>query len=256
MFLTIFFVAELGCFMLTGWPNIEWKTVLGSYLLLNSPSIGYVWIMRVFLMMALVMPLLHKVLIHVNFLSACILIGILLIAQHFLVTAIQAIPYKGIRFVLDEIIPYATGYSAIAILGLKIRTASFKSLLLLMFASLVAIGCFVCAHDMEFNPQAYKYPPQSLYILYGIFVSTLLWSLRPLYREWNGDIVFRYLSENSMWLYLWHIIPVMVVARWTEFPDLWGARYVFVLVVAVALNAIYAAITQRLGLSRQRLKLK
>ncbi len=40
--------------MLTGRPHVEWKTVLGSYLLLNSPSIGYVWIMCVFLMMALV----------------------------------------------------------------------------------------------------------------------------------------------------------------------------------------------------------
>lgn len=255
-FLTLFFVAEFGCFMLTGRPHIEWETVLGSYFLLNSPSIGYVWIMRVFLMMALVLPLLHKVLIKANFLSTCIVIGILLIAQHFLVTAIQAIPYKGIRFVLDEIIPYATGYSAIAILGLKIRIATHKDLLLLMFASLVAIVWFVYAHDMEFDPQAYKYPPQSLYLLYGIFASTLLWSLKPFYKAWKGDVVFRYLSANSMWIYLWHIIPVMVVARWAEVPGLWGVRYVFVLVVAVALNASYAAIIKRLRLSRQQLKLK
>lgn len=220
------------------------KTVIGSYLLLNGPSIGYVWIMRVFLLMALMLPMLARLLKDINFMSLCILIFGLIGVQQLLVEAIGLIDNKIINFVLDETILYAIGYAPIAILGLKIADLSPRQVLAFLVITLCFIIGFIWCNDMTFQPKLYKYPPQSLYLLYGLFGSALMWSLKPLLAAVTTGRVFRYLSENSMWIYLWHIIPVYAITPWADVPHMWLGRFCFVLAVAIILNLIYANLTE------------
>lgn len=248
VFLTLFFILELTSLVVFGKPKIAWTTVLGSYMLLNSPSIGYVWIMRVFLMMALILPLLYNLMQNLGAVSTCCVIGGIIIMQHFLTEVVGIIDNQIVKFVLDETLLYAVGYSAIAILGLKIQIFKQSDLVGLMIACALAIGLFVYSHNMEFDPQAYKYPPQSLYLLYGIFASSFLWFLKPLYKSWRMDMVFRYLSENSMWIYLWHIIPVMAIACWADVEGMWLIRYLIVLVASIALNYGYNYVISKFSL--------
>lgn len=236
VFLSLFFLAEVLCFWGIGKPKIELKTVVGSYLLLNSPSIGYVWIMRVFLMMALLLPLLHKWLKNAGFWTVGIVVSGIIGVQPFMIGAVDAVDNKIMRLILDETVLYALGYSAIAILGLKIRDFSRREVIAVVFVSLTFIIGFVWYDGMHFRPQFYKYPPQSLYLLYGIFGSAVMWGLKTLLAPVMTWSFFTYLSENSMWIYLWHIIPVYAIARWAEVSNMWFGRYCVVLGAALLLN--------------------
>ncbi|MCM1356748.1 MAG: acyltransferase family protein [Staphylococcus sp.] len=244
IFLTLFFALEIVCYLVIGKPHIEIKTIIGSYLLLNGPSIGYVWIMRVFLLMALMLPMLGRLLKDINFMPLCVIIFGLIGVQQLLIEAIGSIDNKIINFILDEIVLYAIGYAPIAILGLKIAELSPRQLLAFLGITLCAIICFVWCNDMVFQPKLYKYPPQSLYLLYGLFGSALMWSLKPVLAAVTKGKVFRYLSENSMWIYLWHIIPVYAITPWANVTGMWFGRFCFVLAVAIILNLIYANFTE------------
>lgn len=239
IFLTLFFLAIFIVFFIIGKPMIEFRIIIGSYLLFNNPSIGYVWIMRVFLMIALILPLLHKWLDSLDCTISIIVIFAIIGLQHYLVGMIYSVDNKIIRFILDETLLYAFGYCSVAVLGLKIRQFRNNALMAIILISGIAVFCFVCLHNWTFDPQQYKYPPQSLYLLYGIFASSLLWSLKSVLEPIAKGRFFAYLSENSMWIYLWHIIPVYAISHWSDIPNMWLGRYCIVLISAVCLNYIY-----------------
>jgi len=244
IFLTLFFLIELGCNLIIGKPKIDLKTVAGSYLLLNNPSIGYVWIMRVFLMMALILPILQKWLKNLGFIAVCITIFGIIGIQHILVDAVYATDNKVLRFILDETFLYAFGYAPLLILGLKIQSIKKNEMMIFILITLLAVIGFVWNNGMAFDPQQYKYPPQSLYLLYGLFGCATLWSLRPVLSPIMARCAaipkfFTYLSTNSMWIYLWHIVPVYYIETNRILPNYWIGRYLIVFFVAIGLNYLY-----------------
>lgn len=245
IFLTIFFTTEIMCYMVIGKPHIDMLRIIGSFLLLNSPSIGYVWIMRVFLMMALLLPLWRKILDNRGFVATIIIVIGLILLQQFLVLVVEYVDNKIIRSILDETLLYAIGYSPIAILGLKIQQFKRNELIWINILSIVVVLCFIIYNDWTFDPQTYKYPPQALYIIYGIFGSNALWLMKPLLTFIGENRFTTYISKNSMWIYLWHIIPVFIIAPWGRVPNLWFARYCFVLIFALALNCAYKYVKQK-----------
>lgn len=253
IFLTIFFTAELLSHFMIGKPEMSIKVVIGSYLLLDGPSIGYVWIMRVFLMMALILPLLHKWLNNLGCILSIIVIFTIIGLQHYLVSMVYSIDNKITRFILDETLLYAFGYCSVAVLGLKIQSFKTKELMAIILISGIAVCCFVWTHNWIFDPQQYKYPPQSLYLLYGIFASSLLWSLKSILEPITKGRFFLYLSENSMWIYLWHIIPVYAILRWSDVPNMWFGRYCIVLIISLILNEIYGKSKEMVSTNINRL---
>ncbi|MCM1140744.1 MAG: acyltransferase [Muribaculum sp.] len=239
VFLTLFSFSLSVCYLVDGKSHFSISQIVGSYLLLNSPSIGYVWIMRVFLMMALLLPLLDWLNSRLNppqFLL--FIIGIIAI-QTFVVDAVMMIKNKYIYFALDEIILYAIGYTPIAITGLRLRKLGTSESIWIVVTTGVLITVFLSLNGCVFCPQTYKYPPQSLYVLYGVFASSLLWSIRNHIKHYIDNKVCFYLSKNSMWIYLWHIIPVYIVARWGNIHGFWFGRYCIVIAVALILNKAY-----------------
>ena len=203
------------------------------------PSIGYVWIMRVFLFMALLLPLFYSFLDRRGGYATLLVITALIVLQQILVPVVLGIDNKILCFLLDETLLYALGYSSIAILGLKIRQLSSGELSAILVMAVVGLFAFVYYNNFEFDPQQFKYPPQGQYILYGIIVSALLWLLRPALSQFVELRLFKYLSENSMWIYLWHIIPVYLIQPLSAIHNMWFARFLIVLISALLLNAIY-----------------
>lgn len=189
--------------------------------------------------MAVCLPLLDRIVRNIGFIGILLIIFGLIAIEQPLSFAVQSIPVKYMRFGLEQVIPYTAGYSALAILGLRLQHLNQREICTVLAISLTAILIFMGINDMTFNPQAYKYPPQSLYLLYGVFASTLLWTLKPLIHKVTDNRVFRYLSRHSMWIYLWHIIPVYALTPWMEVEGLWFGRYAIVLTVAVVLNILY-----------------
>lgn len=242
VFLTAFFAASFAAHAAVGKPDWGWSAIIGSYLLLNGPSIGYVWIMRVFLLMAICMPLLDRMMQRTGFAVYLIVVFGLIALEQPIVIAVEAIPNKVIHFGIDEVLPYTVGYSALAVLGLRLPRLTRVQLWTVAAIAGLAIMVFIGMNGWVFNPQAYKYPPQSLYLLYGVFASTVLWMLKPLLEKVTDNRFFEYLSRQSMWVYLWHIIPVYALTPWMEVPGLWFGRYAVVLTAAVLLTMLYQAI--------------
>lgn len=239
IFLSLFFSLVAVYSIITGNYPFSILQIIGSYLLFY-PSIGYVWIMRVFLIIACILPILDLLMKQYSTKSIGILMVGLILLQPILIHLVNAIPSRIISLIIERTVIYTLGYTPIAILGLTIRRFSTKDLWLSLFILAAAILIFVYTHNMEFNPQAYKYPPQSLYVVYGMFWCILLWMIKPVvqqYVTWRG---FNYLSKHSMWIYLWHIIPIYaLVPLSNNLPNIWGLRFIIVLSTALLLNYVW-----------------
>lgn len=239
VFLTIFFGCLGTSYLVLGVPEIEIGRIVGSYLMLNTPSIGYVWVMRVFLMMALLLPLIEPTFRHAN--TSLVLLSIfgIVVIQHFLVMTTDAIPDATLRFMTDETVLYAVGYTPLVILGAKIRQYTLRQNILVAVATVAVIAIFMTMHNWQEVPQDFKYPPQSLYILYGLLACSILWMAKPLLARVTSNRFFAYLSRQSMWIYLWHIIPVYALDYILGMPGSWGARYLGVVLTAILFERIW-----------------
>ena len=216
--------------------------IIGSYLLLNSPSIGYVWVMRVFLLMALVIPIVYNLLSKANFYVSLLSIFGIIAIQILLIECISSLDNKVVRFILDEFLLYTIGYLPLAILGLKIREFSSKEQWIFLILTAIVIISYLSYNEWVFNPNKFKYPPSSLYLLYGLFASALLWTIKnPLSSLIRCDI-FNYLSKNSMWIYLWHIVPVYLIFPIDWIDNTWFLRYLIVVFTAIGLYWIYSKV--------------
>ena len=220
------------------------EIIAGSFMLWNWPAIPFVWIMRVFLLVALVMPLLDRAVRRLGFALLLSILAAVYVAQTLLCEAVDAGSRSVPVFILRDYVLYLTGYSIVAALGLAARGATLRRQTVLLLVCIAGVGAHVLAGD-TFDPQATKYPPSALYLSYGGAASMALLMLRPVLRavaEWSG---WRYLSANSMWLYLWHTIPVFLMQHFDLFAGSWVLRFAYVSVSAIVLMMIWQALSRR-----------
>ncbi|PZO48003.1 MAG: acyltransferase [Phormidesmis priestleyi] len=216
LFLTFYFLGQFA--ILHSGAELSLKAILGSYALIDG--IGYVWIIRVFLLVALAAPILwtfHKKTPQDS--------------RFFGSIAIATVAYELLRFI---VFPHIQGgpnqlaslfiiqpipYFIVFLIGLRMRMmgkAQIYTLAAVNFAAFVAIGTGLYLHSGGIvQTQVLKYPPELYYISYALFISTLLWLLSR--QIWNrleqvrakGLVLF--VASNSMWIYLWHIPFVKMV---------------------------------------------
>ena len=238
IFVNLFFTAILCVEAYVGKNVFSVYQYIGSLFLLNAPSIGYVWIMRVFLMMALVLPFLEPLFRELKLIGLIISIYLVIILQEGVIVVFADIPDGIVKFILSETIPYIIGYSVFTAIGLRIKDFSYRQKIIFTVAG--GMGCIMYFYITgNLNPQIDKYPPHGLYLLWGWCGSAILILSQPLINIISGWRIWSYLSRNSMWIYLWHIVPVYLITPLSIRPDIWLVRYILVLSVAVLLNYIY-----------------
>ncbi len=210
LFLTIYFIV-LFLFAPDS-SEIQANTIFRYYKLDNG--IGYVWIFRVFLLVALVSPLIY--LYHKK------------IDSHFrylLMLALFFALYELLRYVSLPYIQWGTGrnvslithylipYSILFALGLRIplltkRQVLYISIINLALLILIGLGLFLAYG--EFIPTIkFKYPPSIYYFSYAVFVSCLLWvyslPIEKILEKIKLTRLIFFISHNTIWIYLWHI---------------------------------------------------
>lgn len=88
-------------------------------------------------------------------------------------------------------------------------------------------------HDV-FPVNSYKYPPRSYYIIYGA-----LWSLALYGFNWVDSFPIHlkkwvsYISEHSLWIYLWHIVPVVIANSVDTLQPLWLIKWLSCYAIAI-----------------------
>ncbi len=234
IFLTVYFTFQLVFDFLPS-PAI----VLSSYLF--SGGIGFVWIIRVFLLVALVAPLLYNY--HKATKSH---------TQYFTVLGICFICYESLRYIsmpyldneiagkVGQITHYIIPYSIIFAVGLRLTrlekkkvgqlaTGSFLIFSLIAGALWQSTGSFV-------PTQAFKYPPSIYYFSYAVFMSCVLWlysaRIESLMIQLQIKEKILFIAQNSIWMYLWHI-PLLELARGNFI-----IKYMTVVLASYALTAI------------------
>lgn len=180
---------------------------LCSSLLLFEDGIGYVWIIKVYIGMAIVAPFVWKVINRLDndvlFFGLCGLIYLIYrciwgVTQLGSIPVISTILEEYVFYILSYMIPFAVGMYLYAHKGRK----TIKLLFIFLF---IIVQALVVTQGGGFEPNLHKYPPGIYYLTYGIACSLIIYQVAPV--KINKPIMW--LSKNSLSFYLTHVFWVI-----------------------------------------------
>ena len=215
VFLFVFF-ALLGLLRLCGWTGTSeisvWSfgRVLDAFLL----GKGITWIVRVYVLLALLNPaiaaLSGRVRKHVFYL------GIVALCVPLQLLALRFAPPAGTvslgSWFYRGVVLFALGYGSVGLLGYRHRVLSRRCRMLV--AGTIATGLFLFWWANGFLPlQQFKYPPHPYYLAYGVVVTLVLYELFSLdaFLPVATNRFVGWVSRNSLWIFFWHYIGVLLL---------------------------------------------
>ena len=224
--------------------DLSYHKILTSYLLISG--ISYVWIIRVFILVSLVAPFIY--LFHKNTKSNnnfyLIILAVFLIYETCRYFLMPYISYGYCR-ILSYIIFYMIPYSLLFAFGLRISNNSYRENCTLFVCSLLLF--FVLFTLLWYKTgyivpiQAYKYPPSIYYFSYGVAISIFLWITgdricRILQKNKMINDIIGFVSQNTLWIYLWHI--PLVKSLHTNF----ALQYLVTFVTAICITCFQVSL--------------
>lgn len=226
------------------------EMIVRSFLLLDN-SIGYVWIIRIFLIVMLATPFILKL---NNRIENIRLFVFVIVAAVF---ALEGIHLIGVQcdkesvasFVVVDIIQYGIAYSIPFMLGVRCRNAEKKeqhkllAFVIVVFTVSLVYYVFSYGLPIRITPN-FKTPPHSYYIVYGCFVSVVLWQMKTKISKWLTNKYFILLGQNTIWIYLWHM-PLALVSN--RISDSWTIRYIFVYGCAIFIFMIQRSFVNKIN---------
>lgn len=222
--------------------------IILSFMLFGD-GMGYVWIIRVFLLCALITPWLDKFLNsklkYANFIGGGLVI---LIIQDLLVSvgSVKMLIFQNLIF--SDIILYLVGYSFIVYVALYLKMLQeIKKTIVVMLWMFIYVTYYTVKQTYlggsEFGSiSAYKYPPQSIYLVYGIFMSIALWVGKAYIVKVLNCKLLRFLGQNTLWIYFHHVLPIMLL---NLFISNWLIKFLLVLPITLGLYFIQFRIANR-----------
>ncbi len=195
------------------------KTISESYLFLGG--IGYVWIIRVFLLVALIAPFIysisHKQPSNFKFMS---IVAIVYISYELLYAFISHQEGGIFSVFFEATVFYMLPYAVVFSIGLRLPLLArrgvfvFLGLMLLVFITLGYL--YYNEEGKLIVTQLYKYPPRAYYLSYAIFVSLLAWiyidSIILVLNKVKLLSLIDFAGRNTIWMYLWHIPLVGLIS--------------------------------------------
>jgi len=240
IFLTVYFAVIFATNFPIVAPGI--KTVIGSYILLSG--IGYVWIIRVFLLVALVSPFILKfsnsTKSHATFFSVT---AAIYIAYEIILFITKSFSESPIRTMFENTVLYVIPYAILFAIGLRLTQLSKQHMINFMmvaFAVCVTVGAILWnASGTLVLTQEFKYPPSIYYLSYALAVSLFLWLISDrivtAVKQLGIYEPVMFIAQNTIWIYLWHIplIEIINLEFYIKYP------IVFALASCIAFVQIY-----------------
>jgi len=234
IFLTFYFIATY--FYKSSSLNL--LKIVESYFLVGG--IGYVWIFRVFILVALVAPFIHtldkKFKSDSNYLL--LLLGIYLFYELIRFYTLSYFSQNTTLKIIKSIIFYIVPYSIIFAFGnriFKLDTKKIVYIIYLLFLIFLSIGFFIYINEGHFVPtQRFKYPPSIYYSSYALAITLLLWIYSDnIWKKVEGTIfckkIILFIAQNSLWIYLWHI-PFVKIFNFIEINYI--IKYVLIIIIS------------------------
>ncbi|MBR1386161.1 MAG: acyltransferase family protein [Bacilli bacterium] len=225
IFLIIFFIINI----FSRFIDLSLKNILLSFALSNY-GIGYVWIIRIYFMISLIV-LLFKLLQNKINIKVIYIMSILLYILYEILFKLNAFNNIIIDYLFAYIIP--------CILLVTISEKMFNdkrcniiitSISLIIFATYTIYKYIV--DGIIISTQVFKYPFRFYYLSYGIFVTGLLIMLTKNKKLYNisENRFLKYVSENSLWIYLWHIL---ILYSLNAFKFTWYIKLIIVIILSL-----------------------
>lgn len=238
-------------------PDLTAYKMATSYFLIEG--IGYVWIIRVFVLVALVSPFVFKW--HISESSNKTYFGLIAIVfivyeavRYFSMPLIENDAAKTISLIVYYIVPYTIIFA----IGLRIPTLKNHLVINISFVSLalfilLGFGIYIATGSIA-TTQAFKYPPSIYYFSYALFVASLLWFFREkiesVIDKVNVKHIVLFCAQNSIWIYLWHI-PIVKF-----FDANFAVKYVVAFTVAASITFVQVGIVKRINAHIQNTTLR
>ncbi|KJL04080.1 acyltransferase family protein [Priestia aryabhattai] len=217
--------------------GINSNVILDSYLLLDG--IGYVWIVRVFLFVALVAPVFPLTVKKLNTLNFFISLGSLYIIYVIICNVFVGDSSRLFNYFFIETIPYIL----IAAIGYRIyqNTKEQKYIFFWAIIGLVVVTISHLLSNQDILPNNYKYPPGLQYVFYGLLVSILLFFIIGKYekiRNLFANRFVKFVSIHSYDIYVIHILSLFIYNAFQKllkisFKNDFIFKYLFVLVITL-----------------------
>lgn len=208
--------------------------------LLQKTGIGYTWIIMIYLICAAGLPVIKKI---PPLPTAYIAWIVLLFVQEIICY------FKLFEFshYVESIVYYIIPYLFVFWLGywyFELKESSKIMMLLACISTLILYGHIAYAKGEILLVSQYKYPPRLPYVLYGILISGILIDLLKRIKTSKEYWLITFLSKWSLWIYLWHIIPVKISERMLAAEELWMLRFFFVVVITGIIMFVHCKIVE------------
>ena len=226
------------------------EMIVRSFLLLDN-SIGYVWIIRIFLIVMLATPFILKLNNRIENirLFVFVIVTTVFVLEGIHLIGVQCDKESVASFVVVDIIQYGIAYSIPFMLGVRCRNAEKKeqhkllAFVIVVFTVSLVYYVFSYGLPIRITPN-FKTPPHSYYIVYGCFVSVVLWQMKTKISKCLTNKYFILLGQNTIWIYLWHM-PLALVSN--RLSDSWVVRYIFVYGTAILIFMIQRSIVNKIN---------
>ncbi len=219
VFLIFFFVSAAAIFACLSQPYPFSKEQIFETFLL-SKGIGYVWIIRVFTLMAVFAILIKNIYgwcqSELRFLA---FISVSYLGYEILLNKIHRFNLHNELFqsLVNDYLFYLIPYGCLFGLGMALPNIRQKVMLLIsgfFFIIFLLCAIYYSYHAGYFVSNVeFKSPPRIYYISYGIFMSLLcFFTVDKLTKKYNLSSqenlyieLITFISSSSLWIYLWHI---------------------------------------------------
>lgn len=215
-----------------------------------SRGFGFVWVIRLFFAVSVIAILTPSNFYRINvFIIYILSISIIFMSDNILGEWYKELDSGNDILLLGSFLSNVIPYFFIFLLGTKLLNATSKQMYSIFSISLLfflghALYNYLY-HSAYYQTQIDKYPPGLYYLSYSLAMSLLcLIALRTLQSKNinTASALIIFISSNSIWIYLWHIVFVML----TDSVDMYFlARYALVYAAAIlSFSVQYRLITQ------------
>lgn len=244
----LFTASYLACLIIKRQQVFDVKTVFYSFAYLDK-GIGYIWIVKVYIMTALSNYIAIRFLDSKNrAIGMYAIVGLSLLAFELISAQVY-----GNNLLIDSYLINVLPYCAVSICGiLWVRYDVVRKPMI--YTVLFLFGLYqavLVIKGIGFNPDSFKYPPSVYYISYGICISLLL--LRFIPSKAPAPIIW--VSMNSFDIYLSHVLFIFAFNLLEEingfsWVSIWWVKYSLTvglaLVFCLFLNKVKNAIGRRI----------
>lgn len=250
VFLAFFYlITFLFNIEITRW-TLNYNTITTSFKL--ESGFGYVWIIKVFLIVALLSPLYVLMVKKIGELKTIFLFTLMCVVITFVYFNHSEKTNGLVNFILDDNFIYSVSYGLMFVIGYLTASLSKKNLSIVFALHIVLLVIFCVFYFNSFRINDYKNPPTIVYISYAVFMSITIYSILKHLNLKNKIFIFiiNQIAPNTIWIYLWHIPMIFFTKNYFS-----SYHYILSLVIT-SVFSIVMAVYQRKFVNWLTLKIK